>query len=289
MATRVIRIKLGNNGNIGNKMFQYMYCRNLQALLPDSELGGYNLPEFGLVSRDFALEGRILHIPHGHHHSMASLAYQLTQGIYDELLFDGYVQRLEYYPNRDLCAAHFQSGVTIDRTHLGPDKLTINIRGAEVLRAIHPHYNPVPVSFYEYIARTTRLEPVIMGQLGDDPYSDEIRRRFSGCVFLPSRSAIEDFEIIRNSTNIAISVSTFSWIAAWLSKTAQTIHLPVSGILNPRQRGDVDLLPTRDERYRFYEFPVFPWKATEEQIQALLAPAPSFRPITPAEARALIS
>ena len=287
-APGAIRIKIGTNGNLGNKIFQYMYCRSLQDILPGSELGGYNLPEFDLVSGEFELGGRVLTIRDGNRHSMASIAYQLKQGIYDALLFDGYVQRLEYYPNRDVFAAFFRSNISVDRARLGPGNVTINVRGQEVLRATHPNYNPVPVSFFEHVANTTRLDPVIVGQLGDDAYSEEIRRRFSGCIFIPSRSPIEDFEIVRQSTNIALSVSTFSWTAAWLSNTAQTIHLPVSGFLHPHQAPDVDLLPTRDGRYRFYQFPIFRWQATKEQLDALISKEQNFRQITPAAARALI-
>ena len=52
-----------------------------------------------------------------------------------------------------------------------------------------------------------------------------------------------------------LSVSTFAWLAAWLSKAVQ-IHLPVCGLFNPMQVPDVDLLPITDPRYTFHLFPL---------------------------------
>lgn len=266
-----IPIMIGKAGNVANRMFRYMYCRNLQNILAGSALYGYQIPEFGLTSGPLEIEGRPLKIADGHIHNMASIAYKLRNRIYDGLIFNGYVQRLEYYPNRDICADYFMQRPEIDRTHLGPSHITLNIRGAEILGDLHPDYAPVPISFYEQIVGATGLSPVIMGQLGDDAYSHEIRRRFSGCIFLESKSAAHDFEIIRSSTNIVPSVSSFSWLAAWLSTTAQSIHLPMRGFMNPRQRPDIDLLPISDGRYRFYDFPVLKWGGTDGDVASLLA------------------
>ena len=36
------------------------------------------------------------------------------------------------------------------------------------------------------------------------------------------------------------------------------------GFLNPKQRPDVNLLPTNDDRYHFYEFPVRRWTGSVE-------------------------
>ena len=282
------KAKLGLNGGLGNRMIQYIYGRALQAMTPGCQLCGYDIPPYKLVSPDCELEGRVLHIDNGHRHSLSTLSYVLAQGVYDSLQFRAYVQRLEYFPDRAACAAYFPTDFVVDRSHLGPGKLTINIRGAEVLGALHPDYNPAPVSFFEHVAQTTKLEPVIMGQLGDDPYSHEIRARFAGCVFLPHRSALEDFEIVRHSTHVAMSVSTFSWLAAWLSPSVETIHMPLLGLLNPRQRPDIDLAPTRDERYRFYEFPVARWAATPQQVHDLLAARAPFSSVTPAQVRAMM-
>ncbi|MCG2643811.1 MULTISPECIES: hypothetical protein [Bradyrhizobium] len=283
----VAKIKIGKGGNLANKMFQYAYCRRLQELVPQSALVGYNIPEFDLVRPDDTpLRDRTLHIEGGHQHSVASIAYKLRERIYDDVLFEGYVQRLEYYPDREQFGSFFRGEAPAEM--FGPDVLLINVRGREVLRNMHPDYGPTPVSYFEQIANETKLTPVIMGQIGDDPYSDALKRTFRGCRFLEHRSALGDFQTVRHATNIAISVSTFSWLAAWLSNTAQNIHLPVKGFLHPQQRPDVDLLPTRDERYHFYEFRIEHWHATVEQMDNLICKSQDFRKIASSTVRAMI-
>jgi hypothetical protein len=284
----MIRIKIGRNGNLGNKMFQYMYCRRLQDLIPTSVLEHLQIPEYHLTSPDFPLEGRTLTISGGHRYSMHSIAYLLNKGIYDNLYFDGYVMRLEYYPDREFCSGLFRSTEPVDRSHLGPDSILLNVRAGDVLTSSHHDYGPVPVDFFSQIADASKLTPVIMGQLGADDYSDEIRRRFSKCTFLPSVSPLGDFELIRNATNIAIGVSSFSWLASWLSDTAQQIHLPVSGFFHPKQRPDVDLLPIGDRRYHLYEFPVRHWQPTDARRAELLLTGQTFPGLTASRAKSFM-
>jgi hypothetical protein len=258
----VTRIKIGKGGNLANKMFQYVFCRKLESLVPNAVLDGYDIPQFGLTSIDEPLPGRILHIDGGHQYSLTTLSYKLKEGIYDGILFEGYVQRLEYYPSREVFNLTFLAPPPPEQ--FSSDVLLINVRGREILGNLHPDYGPVPVSYFVQIAEESKLTPVIMGQIGDDPYSEALKKAFRGCRFLRHTSAVQDFQTVRHATNIAISVSTFSWLSAWLSNTAQNIYMPVKGFLHPAQRPDVDLLPTQDERYHFYEFPVGHWHATKE-------------------------
>ena len=65
---------------------------------------------------------------------------------------------------------------------------------------------------------------------------------------------MSDFERIRRSVNVMPSVSTFGWLAAWLSE-ARHIFLPVLGLLHPLQARSVNLLPLGDSRVRFFLFP----------------------------------
>ena len=85
-----------------------------------------------------------------------------------------------------------------------------------------------------------------------------MRKRFPNAPFISSRGPLEDFAAIRNARNIVISVSTFSWLAAWLSE-AEQIFVPMLGFLNPNHfhaNKIIDLLPTDDARYRFFLFPL---------------------------------
>jgi hypothetical protein len=93
-----------------------------------------------------------------------------------------------------------------------------------------------------------------MGQLEESPYLAALKNRFLHARFIPSRGAIADFHFIRNSRNVVLSVSTFSWLAAWLSH-AENIFMPVFGVLHPLQSPDTNLLPINDPRFSFYLFP----------------------------------
>jgi len=274
--------------NPGNAMFQYAYLKQLQSRLDDAELTGYQIPMFGLSSQKIELPGRVLSIDGGHKHSFEHLGTLFKRRVYDSLSFAGYVQRLEFYPDRAAFGAHFRCPDDLDFPTLSRSQLLINVRGSEILTAFHPDYGPVPISYYRHIAERTKLEPVIMGQLGDDAYSEAIRRAFSGCKFLPHVSPLIDFETIRHAVNIVVSVSTFSWLAAWLSEAAETIHMPIKGLFHPQQRGDVDLVPVGDARYQFYVFPVERWKATEAQLQALVSSEDGYEWRTHADVRELI-
>src|SRR5262249_18772301 len=78
-----------------------------------------------------------------------------------------------------------------------------------------------------------------------------LRRRFSGAKFLTRRSAIEDFTTIRQARHVVLSISSYSWLAAWLSEMAESIHMPIYGLFDPRN-GQTFLLPVDDTRWRFY-------------------------------------
>lgn len=275
-----MRINVGGAGQTANRMFRYMYCRNLQALLPGSELFGYSIPEFGLSRPASPLEGKILTVERGHFHPIGPLAHRIVTEGYDGLAFNAFAMRLEYYPDRAACAGYFRAPTPPPNGPRDAGHLTIHVRAGDILSKPHRDYNPVPIAFFEQIVEQTGLTPVFVGQFGQDGYTRAIRERFPKALYRLGGSVLEDFEFIRHSTNILCSVSSFAWLAAWLSPTATTIHLPVSGFFNPRQRPDVDLLPNDDARYRFYDFPTFVWKATPAQQDALLARGSRFAPLT---------
>lgn len=270
-------------------MFRYMYLRLLQDRLGPSRLQGYYMPEWNLRSAPEELEGRVLSIPNGHRHDPVAIAEMLNRRDYDALDFTGYVQRLEYYPDRARCAGMFVSPPAPDAHLRGPRHITVHVRAEDILATPHPYYTPVPPDLLERIVARTGLEPVLVGQIGEDAYCAEILRRFAGCTVIPPRSVAEDFAFIRCSTNILLSVSTFAWLAAWLSETAQQIHMPLQGAYHPRVARDIDLVPAGDARFRFYEGPAMTWKGTPEQWARVMGSAGEPVEVPPTGARALFA
>ncbi|MDQ2633089.1 MAG: hypothetical protein M3Y78_05070 [Pseudomonadota bacterium] len=190
------------------------------------------------------------------------------QGNRDGFIIDCYAQRMEYFVSQKRqMAALLRPAAKGHPT--SPSEIVINVRAAEILRGKHPDMMPLPVSYYQRLVKDTGLSPVFVGQVQNDVYGAAIRAAFPDARFVKSSHWIEDFQTVRNATNIAVAVSTFSWLAAWLSTSATTIHLPVAGIFNPQQRGDIDLLPKNDDRYIFHNFPVERYKATPEQLERI--------------------
>jgi hypothetical protein len=81
---------------------------------------------------------------------------------------------------------------------------------------------------------------------------------------MPGSDPLSDFQTVRRAKNIVVCISTFVWLAAWLSN-AKRIVLPVYGLYNPLQFPNHDLLPLGDDRYTYYEFPVH-WAVPVDQV-----------------------
>jgi len=80
-----------------------------------------------------------------------------------------------------------------------------------------------------------------------------------------SGGPIEDFQTMRGAKHVALAVSSFSWLAAWLSGRVQVIHMPLAGLFNPVQRSDIDLVPRGDSRWRCHRFTAGHFLASDEQ------------------------
>ena len=155
------------------------------------------------------------------------------------------------------------------------DEILISVRGAETLEDCHPDYGPIPINFYRQVISTTGLRPVFLGQIGNDWYSEALRESFPNGKFICSKDAWSDFEAIRFATYIIPSISTFSWLASWLS-FADRIFLPALGFINPKQRADSWFIPENDKRYAAFKFPVRQWSSSKEQRKYLLESGEAF-------------
>jgi hypothetical protein len=189
----------------------------------------------------------------------------------------GFGQRMENF----LPAARYQAVFVSPFTQpmgYGPEYLVCPIRAEDILQAPHPDYVLTPVEFYRDVVDMTGLRPVFIGQTHPNAYMDRISAAFPGAIIRgPQRDPLVDFEIIRQSRNSVIGVSTYSWLAAWLSPCAENIYLAVSGLFNPMQKKDVDLLPFGDPRYKFFLFPINYAVPVDRHAEAHLRLAPYWR------------
>lgn len=259
------RVRIKPIGNMGNQMLQYMCALNIQRLTHGTEIVGYNLAQWGLeaaVPDDF--DKRALRVGSNllDTHQIAKI---INSKRAKDILLTGLGLRLTNFASQE-----FYKDIFVRPTTTGYDEryVVLNVRGAEILGAVHPDYHPMPFSFFDTVIESSNAQPVFLGQLGEDTYSQKLRERYPNAIFHPSRGALSDFQTLRASHQIALSVSTFSWLAGWLS-AAEVIHYPLSGILNPQQRPDIDLTPTNDKRYNFYRFDIMKWSARPDQMESL--------------------
>jgi hypothetical protein len=243
-------------GGLANRMIEYMVVRRLAAEIPGCRISNVQIPEWGIDHPALPEAApRPGHIPTSPGNiNLAEIIEPLSSGKKSRYSFKSYAQWLPNFPGLDICRSLFPAD---ERAFpgFGSDSLVCNIRGAEVLDARNPDYTLLPIEFYAELASITGLKLVFMGQIEENAYCNELKRRFPDATFQQSRGAVADFQIFRNSKNLLPAISTFSWLSAWLSQ-AEMIILPVSGLLHPVQCPYTDLLPCADPRYRFYLFPI---------------------------------
>lgn len=261
-------IKITPVGNLGNQMLQLMLALSIQERVPGIAVVGYDLPAWNLrkpAPIDFPQNAIVLT---GQHLDFEMLVWLLRRGILREVDLRALGFRLEHYLPRTVYQQLFPPMVNTQLRKTG-DIILINVRGAETLGNCHPDYGPLPLAFYRQVIEATGLRPVFMGQIEQDRYSAALRHWFPDAAFVPSAGPRVDFDLIRGAKDVVVSISTFSWLAAWFSE-ATTIHMPVLGHFNPIQRPEISMLPVDDHRYRFYDFPVRNWDGSDGQFDALL-------------------
>lgn len=261
-------------GNFGNRIIEFLPAIAVAEHLEESVEFNVDIPEFGYnfdrkLHED--LKGdidRSLIIIDKDMTSIFEIVDKIHTKNISNLIFEGFFQRVEIFADR-LCYLKFFPAKMIDKNFFGDNELVINIRAGE-LRSGVDWYPLVPPKFYKQLIQHTGLKPVLLGQLDSCQYLDEILENLPDARLIPSDGAFNDFNRLRHAQNICISVSTFSWLAAWLSDAAQ-IHYPILGFLHPATfrpgrhgLGGINLIPLDDDRYIFHLFPMI--RGSEEEI-----------------------
>ncbi|ROZ64128.1 hypothetical protein [Ramlibacter sp. WS9] len=242
-------------GRHGNLMFQYMLAAQLQRRLgPRAVVHGPGMPEWGCAATPVPKQPTSPLVLDGHLFDLDEIAHCLRAGLCNAIVLRGWGMRVEYYPEIDECRALFKSDV--QGQQVGDDEVLINVRAEDIESGRHPGYFPLPFDFYASVIRAEGKRPVFMGQLQPGPYVQALRQRFPLARYLPLGTPIEDFQTMRNAGCVVPSISSFAWLATWLSESAHTIHLPVAGLFDPRRERQ-NLMPVGDARYRYWsvDFP----------------------------------
>lgn len=262
----------------------------LQRRIPGSRVTGVELPEWGIVGGAGPDRERFEHVQMvslGNTRSLnlSAAAAACNAAESSMIVIDDHVQRLEFLDGAESYRAVFREADAEE--DFGADDLVINIRAADIRIGV-PHYPLVPVEFYVWLCERTGLRPVFCGQIEESAYVSKLRKHFPEARFIASRGAVGDFQLLRSARHVVPSVSTFSWLGAWLSR-AQTIHLPLCGFINPSHLRHIDLVPSDDGRYRFYLFPLFHGLPEHEMLRFHERLAGWWREISAAQAGVLRS
>ena len=247
-------IHISTMGNLGNQMIQFAAAHALAARIGTVRFSNVNLPPFGIHHPPIGGDYPATEIVTSNTVELDRLANALAGGALQRVDIRTYGQRVENFLPPQSYARIFPQISPPPQT-AGPDELLINIRQGDILDGHHPDYVLIPPDFYQSLLDETGLAPVFMGQLENTAYVRALRTRFPTARFLPSLGAAMDFARIRAARYVVPAISTFSWLAAWLSD-AERIFMPVLGLFNPAQNRGVNLLPLNDPRYRFTQFPI---------------------------------
>lgn len=241
-------------GSLGNQMIQFMAALKFRSLVPHCRISNVRLPDWGIdhppIDEGEPGEVQCSEVRVNLH----ELAAKMRAGTLRRIIFSCYGQRMEHFLHPAYYRLIFKS--PLDHP-VGFDEryLVCHVRAGDVVDGATGNYTLTPVEFYAELVEQTGLKPVFMGQTDANLYTTRLRQRFPSALFLGTRDIMTDFETIRQSKNVVVGVSTFSWVAAWLSH-ADRIFLTVSGLFNPMQYHLANLLPFGDPRYHFYLFPI---------------------------------
>ncbi|SLN48377.1 hypothetical protein PSA7680_02487 [Pseudoruegeria aquimaris] len=278
-------IIIRHSSRMANRMLQYLVAMELQRKFPDYLVCRFDIPEWGLKGPEAMNRRHLVPKIDVQRYDTVFIEEAMAAGHLDRIFIKSVCGNMAALPSREFANSLFDAS-HVAAYETGDDDIVIHVRLEDILEpGRHQHYGPLPLGFYEQVIRDSGKRPVFVGQMGSDWYSDMLRAAFPDALLLEGGSVLHDFETIRRAKHIIPAISTFSWMAAWLSE-ATSIHYPLSGLFHPLQRPGIDMMPRKDPRYRFYLFPERLWMATPEQQQELRAPFEA-RPLGPEEVEAL--
>lgn len=159
----------------------------------------------------------------------------------EPIILAGYYQDFRYYRGRkDFVAGLLKPPPAVRRP--GERDIVLNYRGTDLAWA------QPPLSFYRWVLAKEDFEKLwIVTEDPAHPTVTGLLRSYPGEVL--SNGAVQDFQFVRAARRIVMSVSTFCWMAAWLSD-AERIYFPLGSPFPLFDRdNDQRLIVTGDPRY----------------------------------------
>lgn len=248
-------------GNVANRILQLLVAKKIQQNTKNSVIKNISIPEFGFDQKDSSyfhnqacavgMEDIFYHL------DINGISRNIDNGNIDTFILGSFSFNIDSLPSRDFCKNFIKCDESIKG--FGDEFILINIRGGEVFHNVHGKYIVLPPEYYKKIIKDTGLKPVFYGQIEDNLYFDILKDNFPDALFISGRDPVYDFNVIRNSKNIAMCISTFSWLACYLSN-ANKIYMPLGGIFSINQNYNQNLIPLNEKEYKFI---MLPWSWSE--------------------------
>lgn len=277
------------HGRLANNLFQYCFARILAEAL-ESRLIAAPIPGFP------GTRGRASHDPLSTYdgHIRLTQPWRESRLLLEEdgerlfTTFDNLIATLKQWNRRSLITIdgigaflnirfyeHHLERIREEWLKLPPREemhsrdLTVHIRSGDIwwnpaTQPPHASYCALPFSFYhEIIASENWRRIYVVTEDPTDPMAMKVAREYGAEIV--SKDVLHDFCFLRGSTNVVLAVSTFSWLAGYLSK-ADRIYMPIAGLFHSGVRPDIDL-HARDPRYRYMS--ISPRGASGELFQGI--------------------
>lgn len=266
-------------GRLGNILFQFSLGKILE-MKTDSCFLHPPIKEFGipgtlkLLDKFRLARSKAPLVLEGHRIDFEAALQAIQNG--HPVVIKGYFVRAEYFES-------FKEDI---KTWLGIDnckstqynlesKTVIHLRIGDNMHQfnkgrVHHNYPLLPLKWYKKVIGDRPVLIVTdLKRYSNHPYLDVFQKAFPDVQLTGSERVVDDFNVLLQANSLCISVSTFSWWAAFLSEASE-IHYPLAGFLDPQTRSDVNLI-IYDVRWQYHQVETpSPWLGTEEQIQSLM-------------------
>ena len=240
-------------GPLAMRMIDFMIAQKFASLVPGCRISNVDIPAWGIHLPAIGSPGTVARQRYLLPVDLASVAAAMRAGGTGRVNWSAYALRLENFLPREHYRGVF-APLPSAQPGYGSEYLVCHLHD-ETLDGLASDQPLTPVEFIAEVVNQSGLKPVFVGNTAPSSYTLRLRERFPNAAYVHAPDDLVAFETIRRSQNILIGTSVLGWLAAWLSR-ADNIFMTVSGLFNPMQRPDVDLLPPDDSRFKFFLFPI---------------------------------
>ncbi len=248
---------------LGNQMFIYcagrilalklgfvLHCQPVEGF-PNTEhrFQKYNLDKIQSGEHDLVVDGP------------DALQIAATNPQSRTIVLDGWFQNHTWLNSyREEICKYWFNDENAPSTPPGENDIVLHVRGGDCWewnRSVDSTAHEIlSYSYYARILDSLDFDKLyIISEQHDDPIALALADKYGG--MLTSSFQIEDFRFLRSANRVILSISTFSWWAAWLSDAVE-IHLPVCNYFgrdgnNRFRKLGFDLVVRDDPRYQCHE------------------------------------